>query len=107
MIAAAALLVVAAVAFAEATGTPAYQLLVAIVGVPLFLLWWARTLIRTGEPAATLSQPAPPVRSQIVITRPAEPDYYAPALPYGEVAVRALPTPRLSVLHGGRDEAAS
>lgn len=83
MIAAAVLLVVAAVAFAEATGTPAYQLLVAVVGVPLWCLWLVRALVRMSQPAPVYSPAPRTVRGQIVVTRVAEPVYRIPALPYG------------------------
>jgi hypothetical protein len=104
VIPAAALLVVAAVAFAEATGTPAYQLLVVVVGVPLWCLWLVRALVRSSQPTATI-RPAPrTVRGQIVVTRAPEPIYRTPALPYGATAVRALPAARLRLLEGGRTE---
>lgn len=85
MIAAAVLLVVAAVAFAEATGTPAYQLLVAVVGVPLWCLWLVRALVRSSQPTPVYSPAPRTVRGQIVVTRVAEHVYRIPALPYGGV----------------------
>jgi hypothetical protein len=98
MIPAAALLVVAAVAFDLGMHVPLYQTLVAVVAVPLFLLWFVRALVRIQSAA---SSPAPqPVRGVIVH----RPDVYR--IPRQETSL-SLPASRMHALRGGRDEAAS
>jgi hypothetical protein len=104
VIPAAALLVVAAVAFAEAMHVPAFQLIVVVVGIPLFLVGFVWLLIRVSQPTR-IDRPAPrTVRGQIVATRVAPPVHSTTALPYGATAVRALPAARLRLLEGGRTE---
>jgi hypothetical protein len=98
VIPAAILLVIAAVAFDMGMHVPLYQTLVAVVGVPLFLLWLVRMLVRSGQ--AAISRPAArPVRGVIVH----RPDVYR--IPRQEA--QTLPAARLRALHGGRDETAS
>jgi hypothetical protein len=100
------LLVAGATGISLALGAPLGELLVAIVGVPLFLGWWAWWLMRLDQPTRRPAPPSRPIRGQIVVTRvPQTPR--PPALPYGDVPPLALPAPRLRVLHGRRDETAS
>lgn len=99
MIPAAALLVVAAVAFDLGMHVPLYQTLVAVGGVLVGCVLFVRLLVGIQSKGAAIPA-SRPVRGVIVH----RPDVYR--IPRQEASL-SLPASRMHALRGGRDEAAS
>jgi hypothetical protein len=89
MIPAAALLVAAATVVGHALGAPIWQLLMADVGIPMFLLGFVWALVRISQPAV-YRPAARPVRGVIVH----RPDVYR------------IPSQEALAIRGGRNDAA-